>query len=300
MIQFPSVKSKCITLISEEGAGKGSLLQLMRRMMGSSKIFETTNASRDVWGEFNSPMANSFFVNLNELSKKDIKDAEGIIKGLITDSTLYINSKGVNQFPIDSYHRFFITTNKMEPINTSSTDRRNLIINSSNEKINNKPYFNKLHKLLSDDNVIKTCYEYFKSLEGCDNFNDIPIPVTEYQTNLKTLSKSPIELWLYEFTMRNSDKESVELLGSQTLQSFNYYCKQNNISYEIDSSKLIVRLSNLIQTGVENGRHTKKGNTKKFNIVELKKYFKIGVVEHMDDDDEDEVHEDYGYIGPTM
>jgi hypothetical protein len=39
MIQFPSVKSICPILISKEGAGKGTLLDLLRKMLGSAKVF---------------------------------------------------------------------------------------------------------------------------------------------------------------------------------------------------------------------------------------------------------------------
>ena len=39
-------------------------------MMGSEKVFETPQPSRDIWGDFNGRMANTFLINLNELSKK--------------------------------------------------------------------------------------------------------------------------------------------------------------------------------------------------------------------------------------
>jgi hypothetical protein len=127
MIQFPKVKSICPTLISKEGAGKGTLLLLIRRMLGDSKVMETTTPSRDVWGTFNNLMANSFLVVLNEMSKKDTTDAEGIIKGLFTDPKITINMKGVNPFEINSFHRFMITTNNEDPITSKKDDRRNLI-----------------------------------------------------------------------------------------------------------------------------------------------------------------------------
>ncbi len=66
--------------------------------------------------------------------KKETVECEGKIKGLITDPKLTINNKGVNQYDIMSFHRFLITTNNSEPINTSHDDRRNLIIRSSDEK----------------------------------------------------------------------------------------------------------------------------------------------------------------------
>ena len=64
----------------------------------------------------------------------------------------------MSQYEIDSYHRFLITTNNTEPINTSEDDRRNLIIRSSDEKIGNKEYFDTLREHINDINVVKNCY----------------------------------------------------------------------------------------------------------------------------------------------
>ena len=48
MIQYPAVKLNCPILISKEGAGKGTLLTLIRKIIGETKYFETTNPARDV------------------------------------------------------------------------------------------------------------------------------------------------------------------------------------------------------------------------------------------------------------
>ena len=277
MIQFPAVKSICPTLISKQGAGKGRLLKLLSAMMemGSSKVFETTSPSRDVWGDFNGRMCNTFLINLNELSKKETLDCEGKIKALITDPTLTINNKGVNQYEIPSFHRFIITTNNEEPVKTSNDDRRNVIIRSSDEKIGDREYFDELETMLNDANVIKTCYEYFKSLEGISNFRNIPMPETTYQSNLKELSISPIEQWLQSFVGENYSEQTLEMTGKETLDLFADWCMLNGVTYNINSVKLGVRLTNLNISGVQKGNHTKKGNTKIFNIPLLKKHFKM-------------------------
>jgi phage/plasmid-associated DNA primase len=63
-------------------------------------------------------MSDNFLVNLNELSKSETKGNEGQFKQMVTDGKLTINSKGVAQYQIDSYHRFFTTTNNLDPITT--------------------------------------------------------------------------------------------------------------------------------------------------------------------------------------
>ena len=278
MIQYPHIKTIMPTFISGEGSGKGTLFKLFEKMLGNEKVFETTNPSRDVWGDFNGMMCNCFLVNLNELSKKDTMEAEGKIKGLITDNTLAINQKGIPQYKIKSYHRFITTTNKEEPINSSNGDRRNLIIRSSDEKKGDYIYFDTMHKYLEDNDVIRTCYDYFKGIEGMDKFKDISIPQTEYQTNLKELSKSPIEQWLESFTREhmNDDKECIELLGTEIYELFKHWSNLNGIKYDINTVKLGVKLSNMKIKGVSKGRHTMKGATKLFNIHELKTTFSLG------------------------
>jgi hypothetical protein len=274
MIQFPAVKSICPTMISKQGAGKTTLNKLFSKMFGNKKVFETTSPSRDVWGSFNGIMANAFLVNLNELSKKEMLECEGYFKGLVTDGDITINNKGVNAFILPSYHRFFATTNNEEPMPTSKDDRRNLIIRSSDEKCGDKEYFVKLYDLLDDVNVIKTAYEYFKSVEGVENFNSIPIPKTEYQTNLKELSVSPIELWLRELVME-TDKVEIEKSGSEIYIWFKQWCESNGVKYEINAQKLGVRISNMKIAGISKGEHTMSGKIRKFNIPMIKKHFGI-------------------------
>lgn len=288
MIQYPAVKTICPTLISEEGAGKGTLNKLIQKMLGQKKCLESTNPSRDVWGNYNYCMTNSFFVTLNELSKKDTQDAEGKIKALITDGNLWVNPKGVNQFEINSYHRFFITTNKLEPISTSSGDRRNLIIRSSDELCakteKNIAYFNKLRQYLDDDNVIATCYNYFKSIPNLDKFNEIPIPKTEYQENLKQLSLSPPEQFIRELVIHETG-ETVEIKSKDIYNKFCNWCSENNVEYDITPLKLSVRLSNLNIKGVDK-KHTREGNSTVLNIKKIKQHFKIDPDEFIDDEPE--------------
>lgn len=275
MIQFPAIKSICPTFISNQGAGKGTLLRLFEKMLGSSKVFETTNPSRDIWGDFNGRMASTFLINLNELSKKETIESEGRIKGLISDPVLTINNKGTNQYDIQSFHRFIITTNKQEPINTTADDRRNVIINSSNEKCGDKLYFNNLYEILDDINVVKTCYEYFKSIPDMDKFNSIPIPVTEYHKQLKELSINPIEKWLHDFTNKNESRDYVELNSQSILEKFNDWCSENGIEYKCNSIQLMVRITRLMIDGIEK-HHTKTGNKTRFDIEKMKKHFGIG------------------------
>jgi hypothetical protein len=278
MIQFPAIKNGVSpVLISKQGGGKSTIIRLLAKMLGDSKCFETTTPSRDVWGEFNSMMANAFFVNLNELSKKDTAEAESKLKGLITEPKLHINGKNQGLVEIKSYHRFLITTNKEDAVKTSEDDRRNLMIRSSDELCGNRSYFSKLYKLLDDVDVIRTCYDYFKSIPDLDSFHEKDCPKTEHQKNLAKLSLSPPEQYLIDLC---SKKEGIiEMSSKELYDEFSDFITSNNIEYSTTPLKFGVKIANLRISGIDKGRHTKRGETKMIDIDKLKKHFKIDFVD---------------------
>jgi hypothetical protein len=281
MIQFPSTKTICPTLISKQGAGKGTLMKLLIEMLGESKVLnEMSNPSRDVWGNFNSLMKQAFLVNIDELSGRDSKEASGQIKTLIKSNTITINGKGQTPIIIKSIHRIMNTTNSQDPTTITKDDRRNFVVRSSDILCKNTAYFDKIHASLKDVNVVRTCYEYFKNMEGASNFNSIPIPHTDYHKEMSELSISPVESFLKNYTMQWFDKTKSESLNTVELSSnacfdlFNDWKFKNQVNYEVNSLKFSVQLSRLKISGVE----TVKGrtcNSKVFNLYKMATHFEL-------------------------
>lgn len=276
MIQCPSVKSICPTLISKEGAGKGTLMRLFERMLGSEKILQTTKPSQNVWGNFNGQMKNSFLVNLDELSKKEGDGADGYIKGLITEPRITINEKGIIPYEIASYHRFLITTNNEDPVKTSKDDRRKLIIRASDELIGNRDYFDKMYAMLEDENAVKSIYEYFKGLPGADKFSKVPMPETEYHKDIKEAQMSPIELWLRHFVTENINLAFVDKSAMEQYEAFNVFKADTGIHFECSMVSFSLKLKNMKVDGIGEVMHTRGGNKRRFDISKMKEYFKMG------------------------
>ena len=220
MLQYPETKSIVPAFISEEGAGKGTFLKFLGLMMGREKILESTEPSKNVWGHFNGLMKDAFLVNLNEMSKKETEGAMGVIKGLVTDSTITVNEKGVSAWIMQSYHRFLISTNGEDPIFSKKGDRRNFIVRCSDELCGNKPYFTMINAYLDDPVVIKTCYDYFCLIPNMDKFGDIPFPITEYHTIIQASNESIIELWVKAFVLTNRTKETIKLSNMSLYRDF--------------------------------------------------------------------------------
>ena len=273
MIQYPEVKSICPTLISKEGSGKGTLLLLIEKMIGFNKYFETTNPMRDIWGDFNGRMANTFLINLNEMSKKDTLECQGRIKGLITDGKLTINNKGMNQYQIQSYHRFIVTTNNEDPIVTKSDDRRNLIIRTSDELKGNDEYFKRMNEMINDVNVVKTFYEYLKNIPNMENFREIPLPQTEHQNEMKEMNMDIEERWVRD--MVSTRETDFEMSGSDNFKSFMDFCIENGIEYKTNALKLGLKIKRLIGDCIDKDRGKNAMKTK-FLVDKIRKKLNIG------------------------
>jgi hypothetical protein len=290
MIQFPAIKTTCPVFISGEGSGKGSLMRLFAKMMGEAKIFETTQPSRDVWGNFNGAMKESFFVNLNELSKKEFDGSIDHFKALVTDNSISINIKNVKQMKVKSFHRFIITTNNEDPMPTKKGDRRNIIIRSSDELIGNTEHFTKIYNYIDDVDAVKSIYEYFKSIPDLDNFHKEKMPMTEYQEDMQEMNANPIELWVKYYVKQNCNQGEFDVKSSDLYDDFNSYLRVYFPSWNVNVLQFSGRLKRLNVKGIE----TSKGrncNFKKINIDKCLEHFGLDKTEclvELEDYEDDE------------
>ena len=241
-LKYPAIKTYCITLISEQGAGKGTLMYMIERLIGEQKFLESTDPERDVWSTFNSLMENAIIVNCDELDAKSQEKCEGKIKGLITNKNLTINPKGLKPYKINSYHRFIFTTNKPIPLNTHKNDRRNKIIRCSDILCSNKNFFDKIRTYLNEDIILRLLYERFIELDGLDTFHLQGIDHNEYQKILTESSITVPEQFLENLTSRLLFEHETELTPEQILEAFVNFKHKCGIKYECNSTKLVQSL----------------------------------------------------------
>jgi len=184
--------------------------------------------------------------------------------------------KGSKSFTIQSYHRFFYTTNNEVPIKTDKGDRRNKIIRSSDEKIGDSEYFIALRAALNNDIVLRMIYEYLTSLDGLDIFHTLRIEQNEYQ---KTLSEAsvPIPQQFLRHMAGTYEQDSELFTSSELLNIFMNWRDYNQIKYECDSSKLLRNLKLVPITGALSTKKTNVCNKTVIDFAVLRTHFNIGL-----------------------
>lgn len=296
-LKYPAVKTSAPCLISKEGAGKGTVIKIIKKLMGESKVLETSQPSKYCWGTFNELMLNSYFISLNEMEAKEQTDAEGQIKMLIKDPDLQINPKGKGHMKIRSNHRFWYSSNNEIPIKSKKDDRRNCIIRLSDKLVcmneatkepipENIAYFKDLNDFIEDDRVIKLLYDALIGLPELDTFHMKPQPITKYQQLIQGGNADPIGEWIINFTRENWYSDTVEILAKDMTEQFKLWRDSHNFKYECNSTGLMRNIGlhminypdEAITTATEDkSLHTARGNKTRFNIAIMKQY--LGLVD---------------------
>jgi len=294
MIQHPDQKSFMPQFISEPGAGKTTVYELIQKMFGEDKCLLTNTPGVDVWGQFNSLMAGKFLVCIDDPEIVDQNFHEQM-KGLILGKTLRIQKKGLDSIVEKSHIHIMTATNQLNGIMRESKDeRRTLTIRSSDELIGNLDYFAKLRTHIDNINAVRTFYEYLKTLPDVPVIYQLP-QKTEYQLQITCISEKPIIRWLKEFVkIAVADREEmfqriangnpaneeipegdhvIELSSNEAHSMYNDFCKANNMKHGGSVAQFGVSLFTLGYKDALETKKTKTCNKKVFNISKLIQIF---------------------------
>ena len=211
MVQYPWNKSLMPVLIGAPGCGKTWFVKLLRALFGAAKIFECTDPQRDIFGSFNPRMRDAFLVNLSEVGGKSFYDAYDKFKALVTDPRLQINAKGKDLVDITSHHHWITTTNNEDPLPTDDKDRRAALIRSSDEKVGDNAWFDRLHKLIEQLHTLLTFWTFLKARPCKEQLTKEDLPETEHHQMIKKQNRDPLLLWVEHLaSLSNNDYYEIE------------------------------------------------------------------------------------------
>ena len=227
MFQYPEHKSMELVFISGEGAGKGMFLQFFKTIMGGNKkVWEVTDPQRDLYGNFNGMLRDAMIVCCNEANKAGTYNKNDQKKALITDETININIKGGRNYTMNSYQRFLTFTNNACPVVPNK--RRDCIINSSDEKIGDKEYFNDGFKYANDIGACKYIYNYFMEAKTKPKLVGTDIPITEHH-EMMIEEHEKIEIKFIKAQSDLWDEDVVKLTPDEFYGLFREFCINEQI-----------------------------------------------------------------------
>jgi len=230
MIQYPA--KKCGTALvfkSKQGAGKGTLINIMRKVMGSL-AGETANPQQDIFGSHGNLHIGKILVSLDEIKNGDTIKVLNRLKNLITSDSCIYNEKGVKQVEVNNATRFIFSTNESIPITLDGKDdRRYCLIECANDYCKKAKFWNDYYaNVVNDNGKIKGFFNYLmaRDVEGVDWMQ---FPETELRNDIVQVSTHPMVFWFDKFIHELIIPQE-KYTATKLFDSYKRYCVENGIS----------------------------------------------------------------------
>jgi Mesyanzhinovviridae DNA primase len=183
-----------VVLRGEQGTGKGVFAKIFGSLFG--RHFLQVSDSRHLVGNFNSHLRDCCVLLADEAFYAGDKKHESVLKALVTEENLAIESKGVDLVNCSNFTHLIMASNSSWVVPAGSNERRFFVLDVSAGKIQNKKYFAALHNQISAGGRENLLYRLLH--HDISSFEVRDVPKTDGLHDQKILSMSSEESWWYE------------------------------------------------------------------------------------------------------
>jgi phage/plasmid-associated DNA primase len=195
MLQDPG-KKKGVALVlrGKKGTGKSIFVEALASLLGHHAF--KGSQTKHLTGNFNRHLADKLLVVAEESVWSGDRGSEGVLKDLITSSTITIEAKGVDAIEVPSLCRIALVTNNEWAVPASADERRYFVLDVGEGRMQDRAYFAAIADELDNGGR-----EAFLSLllqwplKGVDVGN---VPQTDALQRQKVRSFEPFEQFVYD------------------------------------------------------------------------------------------------------
>lgn len=210
-------------------------------------VFENVN---DLTQQFNFYQKNVLLGFLEEATFAGDKKTANMLKKKITCSDQLFEVKRGAKIQAEDFMNLIINTNNHTPLSVEATDRRFAFFKCNECFKNDREYFVKLYKALTDDKVMSQFFRFLLDWDISQWDASKDIPETEYRMSLLNESKNPIYVWFeeelpQEHALMNVAKDNGGWIPIENMFiEYKHWCERHNYknSYTTSNnfSKLII------------------------------------------------------------
>lgn len=199
MVQQPEDKpGVALVLVGKKRIGKDTFFEYLGKLIANHYI---TIASQDqMTGKFNQHQEKCLLLHAQEGFWAGNKQAEGMLKYLITSTSVMIEPKGMNAFPIPSVLRLVISSNERWVVPATEDEGRFFILSVSEKRRNDHAYFALLRDEMNGDGPA-ALLAFLKSYD-ISNFQVRAVPDTAALGEQKLQGLKNVERWWMDVLQR--------------------------------------------------------------------------------------------------
>lgn len=229
-IQQPGeLPGTALVLRGAQGVGKGVFVDNFGKLFGSHYL--TLYQLGQVTGRFNGHLRNLLLVHANEAVWGGNKEAEGALKGLVTDPMMPIEAKGKDITQVRNCKRLICSSNEQWAVPLDLDDRRFLILDVSATHKEDQGYFGAIQKQMAEGGW--SALMHVLTSRDLNGFNVRKLPATSMGFDLKLMSANPTTQWWHEQLLLDLSFCGGVIEKSIVYKSFTDWCgehKKNHFS----------------------------------------------------------------------
>lgn len=198
-VQEPSTPGEtAIVLRGGQGTGKGILGRAMLRLLGQHGLHITH--AKHLTGQFNGHLRDCVFLFADEAFFAGDRSHEGVLKGLITEPTITVESKYKNAVSMPNMTHIVMASNEEWVVPAGKDDRRFLVLDVENEHQQNAAYFDPIFDQLEAGGYAAMLFDLLA--RDLSRFNVRRVPKTKAHAEQKAMSLRGVDRWLYDRLQR--------------------------------------------------------------------------------------------------
>jgi hypothetical protein len=266
MIQKPFEKpGVCFVFMThKQGAGKDTPLDFIGKVVGDESFFNTEDAENQVFGRFTDHLQKVLFLKMEEVDFETNKRNESALLSLITASRRGYEAKGQRTIILDDYKRIAMTTNKAVPINVPESDRRFVLVNSSEKRVGDLAYWKHVYTELAKPKT-KQAYYYHLLNKDISTFDVRKRPTTDFYKEVKQTLRPYHASFFQNALELNHEVETLEWKARDLFNDMNTKTK-----YPVSETKFGRDMKGYVDVMAR--KHTYEGNMYVLNCKAMRTF----------------------------
>lgn len=254
-----------VVLRGEEGAGKGVLASFLQSIWG--KHGYKVGTTKHLTGSFNAHLADVCFLFADEAFFSGDRQQADVLKGLVTESTMTIERKGVDSITQPNYLKIFMSTNSEYAVPAGKDSRRYFVTDVSSKHLKDESYFDPLVKDCNTD-AVRAAFLYEMLNMDLTGFKTSQIPESKGLRSQRYHSMDSAQHWLVDVLLNGSLKNGnisygwVNVVQSSELYThYQEWAVLNKISEfrMFNQTRLISYLNKIYQKANHIGERGRRG-----------------------------------------
>jgi hypothetical protein len=192
-VQHPAERAQvALVLKGGRGTGKGTIGNAMCCIFGQHAV--QISSIEHLAGRFNAHLRDTCLVFADEAYWPGDKRAEGTLKRLITEPTLFVEAKGLDGVTVDNMLHVLMASNSDWVVPAGEHERRFAVFQVSEDRRQDKDWFAPLYEQLENGGYAAMLHELLHRELG--DWHPRQVPMTGALRDQQVRNLEPLDAWL--------------------------------------------------------------------------------------------------------